>query len=360
MKKTLKVGVIGTGFGSMAHIPAFNQNKSCKIIAVFGRDKKKLKLIQKKYKIKKIYTNFNSILKNGEIDFFSVVVPPALHFRYVKKILEVGKNVLCEKPFTVNKKYSDKLIKISKKNKSTNFVSYQMRYQPIRQKIKSLIKNNKLGTILNAHLSFDYSSRLYSESKFNWWSLKKHGGGVLRALGSHQLDLLTWWFGKPKKVIALQTNFIKKRYNNKTKKYHKVNSDDITQLIISFEKFNCTISISSTAIGWKNSVMQIYGSKAALFLNGENNLVLIKKPKKNQQEKTKEINISIKENFFKYNWIKKSIWRAALLRQINNIVDHKLKNKKYLGASFQDGHNVNKIIYAAELSVQKKKFISIR
>ena len=235
-----------------------------------------------------------------------------------------------------------------------------MRYQPLRKKIKSIIKNKKLGKILNVHLSFDYSSRLYDDLNFNWWSSKKKGGGVLRALGSHQLDLLNWWFGKPKKVIALQSNFIKKRFNRKTKKKQKVDSDDIAQIILCFKDFNCTISLSSVAIGWKNSVMQIYGSKASLFLKGENKLFLIKKTKKEKQEKEKEIDVSIKENFFKFKWVGRSIWKAALLRQINNIIDHKLNNAKYLGASFEDANNVNKIISAAVSSIKKKKFITIR
>lgn len=360
MKKILKVAVIGTGFGSLAHIPAFNQNPHCRIIAIFGRDIKKLKLIKKKYKIKNIYTNFNSILKNSEIDFFSITVPPSLHFNYVKKILELKKNVLCEKPFASNNKQSNELLKLSKKNGLKNFVSYQMRYQPIRKKIKYLIESNKLGKILNVHLSFDYSSRLYKDLQFNWWSIKKQGGGILKAIGSHQLDLLTWWFGKPKKVLAVQSNFIDKRFDKKIKKFRKVDSDDIAQLILTFKNFNCTISLSSVAIGWKNSVMQIYGSKASLFLKGENKLSLIRKPIQKKQEQTKEIDISIKENLFKHKWIEKSIWRAALLRQNNNIVDHILKKKKYLGATFDDANYINKIIDAAKLSVKKNKFIKIK
>ena len=38
MKKILNVGIIGTGFGVLAHLPAYNQNKKCKVIAIFGRE----------------------------------------------------------------------------------------------------------------------------------------------------------------------------------------------------------------------------------------------------------------------------------------------------------------------------------
>ena len=82
-----------------------------------------------------------------------------------------------------------------------------MRFEPLRFKIKKILEKKQLGKILNVNLSYDFSSRLYENIKHNWWSEKNLGGGVLNAMGSHQIDLLIWLFGKADKVFGTQKNW---------------------------------------------------------------------------------------------------------------------------------------------------------
>jgi predicted dehydrogenase len=138
-----------------------------------------------------------------------------------------------------------------------------------------------------------------------------------------------------------------------------VTADDISQFILYFKKFKATVSLSSVAVGWKTSVMQIYGTKAALFLNGENKLTLVKKTNSKSQELSKNIDLSIKEPLFKKKWIDNSIWRAAFLRQSIDLVQFAIRKKKYDASDFKNALYIRKVIEKITESAIKEKIISI-
>ena len=176
---------------------------------------------------------------------------------------------MCEKPFTIKSSEAKSLVNLAKKKKIHSGVSYQMRFQPLRLKIKNILSKKTLGNISSVKISYDYSSRLYNLKKKTWKNDKQKGGGVINAMGSHQIDLLRWLFGEIKIIKGIKKNYNKIK-NNK--------ADDVFSGYIEFKNgIICSISLSSIAIGWKTSFMDIYGDKASLHLEGERDLYLIKK-----------------------------------------------------------------------------------
>ena len=58
----------------------------------------------------------------------------------------------------------------------------------------------QFGNIIETNLRYDFASRPIKPT-WNWWSASSKGG-VLNAMGSHQIDLLRWWLGEPSKVLG--------------------------------------------------------------------------------------------------------------------------------------------------------------
>lgn len=324
--KKIKTGIFGTGFGFTVVLPAVKNNKKLKLIGIYGRNKIKLDTIKKKNNIE-IFNNFKFLI--DKIDLAIIALPPFLQYKLVKFAILKGKHVLCEKPFTTKASEAKKLVNLIRNKKLYAAVSYQMRYQPLRLKIKKILSNKILGKILSVKLSYDYSSRLYDVEKNTWKSDKFKGGGVINAMGSHQIDLLRWLFGEIKQIKGIKNNYYKIKNNN---------ADDVFVGYLEFEdKLICSIFLSSVAIGWKTSFMDIYGDKGSLHLEGERNLYLIKKTKKEDQEKPIKRKISFKENLFNKKWVDKSIWRSSYFRMLNSLSDSISNKKDYNGASFKDG-----------------------
>jgi hypothetical protein len=332
--KKIRVGIFGTGFGALVTAPAIKEIKYYDLIGIYGRNKLKLKKIKKKYKIN-TYENIDELL--DIIDLAIISLPPFLHYKLALNAIKKNKHILCEKPFTLNKIQAKKIYLLSKRRRSKIFaVNFQMRFQPLRVELKKIIKKKIIGEILSFRCSYDFSSRLYVKNKHNWWSKKNLGGGVVNAMGSHQIDLLTWLFGKITKINAIQKGIFKKS---------KSSVEDIAICTIKF-KSNIigSLSLSSVAVGWKTSTMDIYGTKGAIFLNGERDLYIAKKTSRDKQEKPNYKKIKFKETLLKKKWIEQSIWRSAHYRLLENLAKSIKYGHKYKGANFDDGYTVRSLL----------------
>lgn len=332
-KKKIKTGIFGTGFGATVVLPAVKNNHKLKLIGIYGRNKAKLESIKKKSDVE-IFDNFKSLV--DKIDLAIIALPPFMQYKFVQFAITKGKHVLCEKPFTTRVFEAKKLVNLIKNKNLYTAVSYQMRYQPLRLKIKKILSSKTLGKILGVKLYYDYSSRLYDVDKNTWKNDKRKGGGVINAMGSHQIDLLRWLFGEIKQIRGIKKNYHKIK-NNK--------ADDVFAGYLEFKnKLICSIYLSSVSIGWKTSYMDIYGEKGSLHLEGERDLYLIKKTKKEDQENSKKIRIKFKEELFKKKWVDKSIWRSSYFRMLNSLSDSIINKKKYSGASFRDALKTRAVI----------------
>lgn len=330
-KNKINIGIVGTGFGGFTHIPAFQFSDNCQVLALYGRNKTKTSNLAKKYDIKYSFDDYESMLKLDEIDLISIALPPFLQYKYVDLAIDYGKHILCEKPFTLNSSEAKKLNKKIKKTSLLGAVGYQMRFQPGRKVIKNILKGGDLGEIIHVNMSYDYSSRLNENLFWDWWSSKNSGGGVLNALGSHQIDLLRWWFGDPIKIDGDLDTFNKTLFDPESKLDKKVTSDELVFAKMKFDKnINISLSVSSVALGWKTTSLQIYGSNGALFLDGEENISLIRKS-------TAQHDLTQKEDLLSEPWISGSIWRAAFYRQVNALISSILNKSEYRGATFHDG-----------------------
>ena len=226
-----------------------------------------------------------------------------------------------------------------------------MRFDPLRSTVKNYILNNELGEIYHVNLSYDFSSFFSLSNIKKWTNDINLGGGVLNSMGSHQLDLLVWWLGK---IIGISfgQKIVKKNLNNRIIKY---SSDNITKCLINFQNGAlANFSVSNASIGWKNSKIEIYGSKGALFINGEKEMTF-------QRSTGATHDFRFDNELLLDGWIGGSIWRAAFFRQIESlclkIID---KKTSFNGSSFEEASYIRKIMDEIQNKKDKKNFQKIK
>ena len=186
----------------------------------YGNMTKKYCEILKKYEkqvIIKHYTSQNipenlykkiEKLKEYNPDIIFICSSTSVHYKHLSFVNNIFRNKL----IIVEKPLFHKFIKIKKNNKI--YVGYNLRYDPLVQHIKKIIKNQKIWSAEVFCKSYLPSWREGDYSKT--YSAKKNlGGGVLLDL-SHELDYITWIFGE------LKLKFI---VNNKISNL-KINTDD--------------------------------------------------------------------------------------------------------------------------------------
>lgn len=152
----------------------------------------------------KVYTDFDMMLQDSNIDSVHICTPHYLHFEMIKKALAAGKDVVCEKPVTMTKEEFLSLLELENSDKVC--VVLQNRLNPCIEKIRELMpslgKPVAMKGILTWHRSKDYYD---SEPWRGKW--KTEGGGLLINQAVHTLDLLGYLGGGFKSVQALMTNF---------------------------------------------------------------------------------------------------------------------------------------------------------
>ena len=125
-------------------------------------------------------------------------------------------------------------------------VGFQQRFNPILIEIKKIIKNKSLGKVINA--DFKWHTYLpdhhkYENYKNSYAAKKALGGGVVFSL-IHEIDIIQWFFGKPKRLISCKNNTKKINIecveNIQALMFYKKKKTDFSILLsLSFtEKFN--------------------------------------------------------------------------------------------------------------------------
>ena len=200
----LKVGLIGVGGISNAHIPAWESMENAELVALCDVRPEQME----DYKdTKRCYTNAMEMLDKEELDIVDICLPTYLHAEYSIMAMERGINVLCEKPVSLSKSDIQRVYESAEKNNVFFMVAHVLRFWNEYEILYSLVKNNTYGKVL--------SGTMFRLSQFPGWSWEdwmkdeKRSGLVPFDLHIHDLDFLVYMFGEPKNV----TNYRSKKPN---------------------------------------------------------------------------------------------------------------------------------------------------
>jgi predicted dehydrogenase len=97
--KNVKVGMVGLGLVSTSHYKGYASHPDAKIVAVCDLDKARAEEFAKTFNIPEVYTNYDEMLGQAEINAIDIATPTYLHVPMAMKAIKAGKHVHCEKPF---------------------------------------------------------------------------------------------------------------------------------------------------------------------------------------------------------------------------------------------------------------------
>ena len=253
----MKVAAIGTGKIVETFINSINENDGIECVAIYSRKEDSARYLVDKFNIKKIYTDFDLMLSDENINFIYIALPNSLHFEYALKSLNHGKNVICEKPFTSTVDEIKELIKVAKEKKLFLFEAITNIHLPNLKLIKNEIK--RIGSIKFVQCNYSQYSSRYNKllngeipNVFN----PKFSGGALADINIYNLHFVMRLFGKPNKV-----NYFANKHEN--------GIDTSGILILQYKDFICE------CIGAKDSnsvnFAQIQGEKGFIYVKDGTN-----------------------------------------------------------------------------------------
>lgn len=200
----MKLGIVGSGMIVKVALEALEKLKgNIEKIAICDR-KESIEIVEdlaKKYKISTVYTNYEELLKDENIDTVYLGIINSMHYNYCKKALEAGKNVICEKPFTSNIRELRELIHLAKTKNLFLFEAITMIYSPNFNYVKENLE--KLGDIKLVQCNYSqYSSRYdkYLEGVILPAFDLSMSGGSLYDINIYNVHFVVGLFGKPNSI----------------------------------------------------------------------------------------------------------------------------------------------------------------
>ncbi|KAH6931023.1 hypothetical protein HPB50_021334 [Hyalomma asiaticum] len=168
-----------------------------KVVAVAGRDVDNAKKFAQLHHIEKVYSSYEDIAKDPEVEVAYVGSLHPDHYPTMKLLLEHGKHILCEKPLTMNRRDTEAICRMAKDKKLFLMEALWSRYVPTYKHMEEILSNGIIGEVRYVHSTLGYPnlSHLFC---------KELGGSVLLMLGSYCANIVLQVFGaeRPVKISA--------------------------------------------------------------------------------------------------------------------------------------------------------------
>ena len=125
------------------------------------------------------------------------------HHKYIIKAMEMGCDVISEKPMTVDNIKCQEILDAVKRTGKNLRVSFNYRYAPHHSQVRKLIMDDVIGEVKQVHFEWFLNTSHGADYFRRWHRDKKNSGGLLVHKATHHFDLVNFWLGtRPKQVFA--------------------------------------------------------------------------------------------------------------------------------------------------------------
>ena len=196
----------------------------------------------------KVYSDLKTLLENESVDVVDVCAPSYLHVELSIMAMEAGKDVLCEKPMSIDSRGTAEIMAAIERTGRTFMVAHVVRFMSAYRYLKKVVDSGELGKPV--HFDLERVSSIPDWNWENWMQDKSKSGGALIDLSVHDIDFIQYVFGEPAKISGAHYD-----YKNKTE-YHS------SELV--YEN-GFTASITG---GWYRAKIPFRASYLAVFEKG--------------------------------------------------------------------------------------------
>ena len=182
----IKWGIIGAGNIARRFAEGLLLDKDSVLYAAGGRSMEKLKKFTETYPAEKLYTSFDELLADPQVDAVYIALPHGMHCEWTCRALEAGKAVLCEKPAAMSEAEVRKMTETAAANNVLFMEAMKCRFLPAYIQLKKEIGEGLIGEIKEVEASFCFE--MPKEAYGNTYHTRSPEGGALADTGCYCLS----------------------------------------------------------------------------------------------------------------------------------------------------------------------------
>ena len=148
--------------------------------------------------------DFDLMIREGRPDVVIVTTIDAAHDGYVVRAMDLGCDVICEKPMTTDGRKVARIMEAIGRTGRRLQVTFNLRYVPHATKVYELIRGGAIGEPTAVDFSYALNTQHGGDYFRRWHREKDKSGGMLVHKSTHHFDLVNWWVASyPKTVFAM-------------------------------------------------------------------------------------------------------------------------------------------------------------
>ena len=315
--KKVRYAQVGVGGRARMYYEALcsTYTDSCELVGFCDQSQTRMdyanRMIKEKFDHEPIptynYLDFETMVQTEKPDVIIVTSVDRTHDEYIVKAMELGCDVVTEKPITTDERKAQRIIDAQKKTGRHIRVAFNYSYAPHHTKIRELIRDWVIGDVFSVHFEWLLNTVHGADYYRRWHRNKANSGGLLVHKATHHFDLVNFWLGtEPDTVFAFgDLNFYGKQnaekrgvkdfyyrchgseaakgdhfaidmYNNPTLKAMYLDAEKDSGYIRDRSVFGDDISIEDTMavlVRYKNNVMMSYSLNSYLPWEGFNVMI---------------------------------------------------------------------------------------
>ena len=226
MNDKLGFGIIGCGRISPKHVEGIiNNYREAELVAVSDLVTDKMKKttaffseylsdnnLENELDINKEikqYQDYKDLLADDEIDIVTIATESGYHPEIAIDALKSNKHVIVEKPMALSISDADKMIELAQEKSLKLSVCHQNRFNPTIQELRKAKEEDRFGRLVHAVASVRWNRNDEYYNMDDWHGTLALDGGILMNQCIHNIDMLAWMMGEPKRVTAEVDNFLR-------------------------------------------------------------------------------------------------------------------------------------------------------
>lgn len=147
---------------------------------------------------------FDQMIADTKPDVVIVATIDSTHHMYIVRAMELGCDVISEKPMTVDVPKMQAIYDAIQRTGKSLRVTFNYRYAPAYTRFRQLVMEGAVGKPLSVDFSWLLDTSHGADYFRRWHREKQNSGGLLVHKATHHFDLVNWWIDSyPKQVIAM-------------------------------------------------------------------------------------------------------------------------------------------------------------
>lgn len=197
--ESVRWGILATGGIAAAFTADLVDLPDAEVVAVASRTEASAKAFAERFGIERAYGDWAALAADADIDVVYVATPHSAHRAAAGLCLEAGRNVLCEKAFTLNAREAEELVALARERGSFLMEAMWMYCNPLVRRLKRMVDDGAIGEVRHVQADFGLAGPFPPSHRLRD---PLQGGGSLLDLGVYPVSFAQLLLGEPSDVTA--------------------------------------------------------------------------------------------------------------------------------------------------------------